>query len=208
MMKSFTRSSNLTRQSCEVRQDSVVSHQLVDSFPVAMDKLQEYAHACLVDLRRIHSLEDAYQSMTVRVSGIMIVTALVLWISSGTTKKPRGKKSRKSKKGKHAAKKSQKEIEKEKLKNMSEEETIKYVLDKFTNEYEEGLHKLLENYDSTSETMQYQRNFYNEMLLHLLLDLDGVHLGNLEGEKKEQVRLQRKAAIKKIQLELKKLDKL
>ena len=91
---------------------------------------------------------------------------------------------------------------------MTEEETIDHVLEKFRKEYEVGLNKLVEEYDDSAEEMKYQRNFYNEMLLHLLLDLDGVHLDSLEGERKEQVRLQRKAAIKKIQLELKKLDHL
>ncbi|CDO93962.1 unnamed protein product [Kluyveromyces dobzhanskii CBS 2104] len=174
-----------------------------------MDKLEEYAKAYLAEFRGIRTLEDAYQSMTVRVSGIMLVTALVLWFSSsGSGTAGSKKKSKKARKRKHGDKKSEKELEKEKLKKMSEEETIQYVVDKFTNEYEEGLTKLLDSYDAASETMQYQRNFYNEMLLHLLLDLDGVELANLEGERKEQVRLQRKAAIKKIQLELKKLDKL
>lgn len=169
-----------------------------------MDKLQEYAETVLADVKSIHSVEDALQSLTVRVTGMLFVTALAVWISSRSTtggSSSGKKKSKKKSKGRTKGKVVKKKV-------MTEEETIKDVINRFEKEYEQGLTKLWENFDPSSETMQYERNYYNEMLLHLLLDLDGVHLGNLEGDKKEEVRLQRKAAIKKIQLELKKLDKL
>lgn len=167
-----------------------------------LDHIVNCVHSNLNQLKHIHSLEDAYASVTLRVTGAVLLTAFVMWISSGTAKKSTNKKATKSgrrKKGKKS---------KQAVKEVTPEERIDHVLSKFQKEYEIGFNQLLETYVAGEEKSEYQRNYYNEMLLHLLLDLDGVHLDSLEGDRKEAVRVQRKAAIKKIQLELKRLDQL
>ncbi|SCU81078.1 LAMI_0B04720g1_1 [Lachancea mirantina] len=91
---------------------------------------------------------------------------------------------------------------------LSLKEQIDAVYAKYMDEYKTGLHQLLENYDPAREKDQYQRKYYNEMLLKLLIELDGVDLVDLPAEEKAALKEKRKQTIKEIQSELKKLDAL
>lgn len=140
---------------------------------------------------------------TTTVVGSVVLLALLGSISS---KKSRKSKNQKRKKRGSKNKGGMKEITKKKP--LTLEEKIESVQQKYNKEYKDGLHSLLANFKSDSETDEYQCNYYNEMLLKLLIELDGVDLTDVEGERKQTLKEKRKAAVKEIQGELKNLDRL
>ncbi|KAL6949034.1 hypothetical protein ACO0QE_001522 [Hanseniaspora vineae] len=88
-------------------------------------------------------------------------------------------------------------------------EKIQDVNVKFNKEYREGIVQLLESYDPSVEQDTYKKKFYGEMLLKLLIELDGVDLvGMEEGEAKTALKTKRKQSIKEIQSYLRKVDAL
>lgn len=88
------------------------------------------------------------------------------------------------------------------------EKRIENVHLRYKNEYEDRIKKILGSFDPDSEKDVYEKNFCNEMLLKLLIELDGIDLINEEPERKKQLKEQRKLVIKEIQGQLKKLDTL
>lgn len=133
----------------------------------------------------------------------IIVTA-ILWRNLRLT-------SRKAKKGPQRRKKPARasaKKEHDKPIPMTPERRINSVRLRFLDEYEQGVLKLLENYNAGDKDQVYQRNYYNEMLLKLLIELDGIDLSTVPGEKKLTLKQQRKSVIKEIQTHLKLLDKL
>lgn len=91
---------------------------------------------------------------------------------------------------------------------LTKESHIDNVLLRFEQEYKPGLLKLLESFDPSDEKCTYNRRYYNEMLLKLLIELDGIDITTLQGERKAELKLKRKAVIKEIQQHLKLLDTL
>ncbi|KAL6944780.1 hypothetical protein ACO0RG_001534 [Hanseniaspora osmophila] len=88
-------------------------------------------------------------------------------------------------------------------------EEIQEVNVKFNKEYREGIVQLLESYDPAVEEDTYKKKFYGEMLLKLLIELDGVDLISMEeGEAKNALKTKRKQSIKEIQSYLRKVDAL
>ncbi|CUS23572.1 LAQU0S10e03466g1_1 [Lachancea quebecensis] len=129
------------------------------------------------------------------------VGALLLVLVFKPSKSSKPKKSRKSK-----GKKAEKSRPNVQRKPLTLEEQIEGVHQKFVNEYKEGLDNLAESYDTTSEKDQYQLNYYNEMLLKLVIELDGVDLVEVEPELKTKLKSRRKQVIHEIQSSLKRLD--
>ncbi|QLG73802.1 hypothetical protein HG535_0F03130 [Zygotorulaspora mrakii] len=127
-----------------------------------------------------------------------IVVSAMLWRSAGLSAKKTEKKKTKK----------QSKQEQNKVHSLSFEEQIESVWLRFNNEYKNGVDQLFESFDKNDEKKIYQRNYYNEMLLKLLIELDGIDLANLQGERKIKLKERRKAVIKEIQTYLRKLDKL
>ncbi|AMD20669.1 HDL075Wp [Eremothecium sinecaudum] len=88
------------------------------------------------------------------------------------------------------------------------EEKIDKVLEKFNTEYKSGIENLVATFEAETESHVYQCNFYNEMLLKLLIELDGIDLAGVTGERKLLLKKNRKDAIMQIQQQLKTIDKL
>lgn len=167
-----------------------------------MDHITKFYKSNLQPSFEKYAADDGKLSTTMYVTGAAIITAALLWRSSRlSTSKNRKQTKRKKNKG---------EIRKEDEKPvpMTLEKKIENVSLRFKDEYSDKVQRLLEDFDAENEKDVYQRNFYNEMLLKLLIELDGVDLIDVEGERKVTLKERRKAIIKEIQAELKKLDKL
>ncbi|CEP60607.1 Snl1p LALA0_S01e14840g [Lachancea lanzarotensis] len=93
-------------------------------------------------------------------------------------------------------------------KPVSLEDQIENVYMRFSKEYKQAVDALVEDFDPSSEKLQYQRNYYNEMLLKLVIELDGVDLVDLTGDRKTALKDRRKQVIRAIQTDLKRLDSL
>ncbi|CAB4255751.1 similar to Saccharomyces cerevisiae YIL016W SNL1 Protein of unknown function proposed to be involved in nuclear pore complex biogenesis and maintenance as well as protein folding [Maudiozyma barnettii] len=87
-------------------------------------------------------------------------------------------------------------------------EQLENIYLRYENEFKNRIAKIMELYSPDDDKDIYERNYCNEMLLKLLIELDGVDLLNLEGEKRKQLRQRRKDIIKIIQNELVNLDSL
>ncbi|CCH60955.1 hypothetical protein TBLA_0D04590 [Henningerozyma blattae CBS 6284] len=87
-------------------------------------------------------------------------------------------------------------------------ERLQAVYEKFQKEYQKGIEELCSNFDHNDEKQEYQRNYFNEMLLKLLIQLDDVDLVNLEPTKKKELKDMRRGFIQLIQKDLKRLDSL
>lgn len=171
-----------------------------------MDSLIEFYKTNLKPLVNQYVSVDSTTSGTVYVTGAaaIIVTA-ILWRNLRLSSSRGNKKTqqRRKKSAKTAAKK-----EDDKPVPLTPEKRIENVHLRFRNEYEQGVLGLINGYDSSDKDQVYQRNYYNEMLLKLLIELDGIDLANMDGEKKASLKEQRKMVIKDIQSHLKSLDKL
>ena len=91
---------------------------------------------------------------------------------------------------------------------MTLENQIENIWLRYKNEFEGRIESLSTSFDAGDEKHVYERNYCNEMLLKLLIELDGVDLVNLEPERKQVLRNRRKDIIKTIQEKLNALDKL
>lgn len=171
-----------------------------------MDRVIDFYKANLKPLVDQYVPEDSPVSSSAYVTGAaaIIVTAIV-WrnLRLSGSKGTRGPQQSRKKPTKAAAKK-----EDDKPVPMTAERRIESVRLRFQEEYEKGVLKLLEGYDSNDKDQAYQRNYFNEMLLKLLIELDGIDLSSMQGEKKLALKEQRKQVIKEIQSHLRSLDKL
>lgn len=170
-----------------------------------MDRIISYCKNNLKPLVEKYVPEDGEVSNTVYITGAAaIIMTAILWRSSRLTNS--GRENRKQARKKSSKTKSKNQDEKPLP--MTPEKKIDSVHLRFVNEYKDGVQKLLDNYDSSDKNEVYQRNYYNEMLLKLLIELDGVDLADMQGERRVTLKEKRKAVIKEIQAHLKKLDKL
>lgn len=87
-------------------------------------------------------------------------------------------------------------------------EQLENIYLRYENEFKGRIAKITELYSPDDEKDVYERNYCNEMLLKLLIELDGVDLLSLEGNERKKLRQRRKDIIKVIQNELVKLDSL
>ncbi|SCW01148.1 LAFE_0D06150g1_1 [Lachancea fermentati] len=145
----------------------------------------------------LENVERVNMSTIYAATAIGAALVLLMFYPSRSGKKPRSKGTKKKKQRQH---------QNEDKKNLSLEDQINAVHEKYVSDYKTGLANLLEAFDGKSEQHDYQRKYYNEMLLKLLIELDGVDLVGLEGERKKILKEKRKQAIKEIQGDLKKLD--
>lgn len=88
------------------------------------------------------------------------------------------------------------------------EARIENVELRYENEFKPRIESLLKSFDKNIERDVYERNYCNEMLLKLLIELDGIDLVELEPERKKILKSKRKDVIKLIQTKLKLLDSL
>ena len=87
-------------------------------------------------------------------------------------------------------------------------EQLENIYLRYENEFKDRITKITELYSPEDEKDVYERNYCNEMLLKLLIELDGVDLLTLQGNERKKLRQRRKDIIKDIQNELVKLDSL
>ena len=87
-------------------------------------------------------------------------------------------------------------------------EQLENIYLRYENEYKGRIAKITDLYSPEDEKDVYERNYCNEMLLKLLIELDGVDLLTLQGNERKRLRQRRKDIIKVIQNELVKLDSL
>ena len=87
-------------------------------------------------------------------------------------------------------------------------EQLENIYLRYENEFKDRITKITELYSPEDENDVYERNYCNEMLLKLLIELDGVDLLTLQGNERKKLRQRRKDIIKVIQNELVKLDSL
>lgn len=104
--------------------------------------------------------------------------------------------------------KTQNGLDKEEPVPMTLKKKIENVHLRYKNEYEDRVKKILGSFNPDNEKDVYEKNYCNEMLLKLLIELDGIDLVNEEPETKKQLKQRRKLVIKDIQGQLKKLDTL
>lgn len=105
--------------------------------------------------------------------------------------------------------KSSKDVENKKpVAPLALEAQIENVELRYENEFKPRIQVLLKSFDKNIEKDVYERNYCNEMLLKLLIELDGIDLVNLEPERKRILKSKRKEVIKLIQSEIKLLDSL
>ncbi|CCF55705.1 hypothetical protein KAFR_0A02690 [Kazachstania africana CBS 2517] len=91
---------------------------------------------------------------------------------------------------------------------MTLEKQLENTLLRFENEFKPRIENLLDSFDPTDEKQIYERNYCNEMLLKLLISLDGIDLVGIENPRRQVLRSERKDIIRLIQSNLKKLDSL
>lgn len=165
-----------------------------------MDCAENYYRTNIRPLVDKYILEDRNgfpAGLCVAAAGAFIVST-ILWRSSRLTDK--GTKKKRAKK--QTKKEQQKPIA------MTLEMQIESVRLRLNDEYKEGVLGLIDEFDKDNEKDVYKRNYYNEMLLKLLIELDGIDLVDVAGDRKLHLKEDRKAVIKEIQTFLKKLDKL
>ncbi|CCE62593.1 hypothetical protein TPHA_0C04430 [Tetrapisispora phaffii CBS 4417] len=161
-----------------------------------MDLFQQLFDTDLKSL--INKTQNDNLMATLCITGVTAtLLAIFLLKSSSAGKSKKGKKKKLKKQNMKVAKKP-----------LTLEEKIEKVLGTYNTEYRDGINKLLETFDK-SEKQVYEKNYFNEMLLKLLIELDGVDLMDIsDPERKTALKLRRKEAIKLIQGELNKLDNL
>ena len=155
-------------------------------------------------MSKTHSLIEYVKQQKIDVQGICLATvsaavfAVLLWkftSGSGSSKKSKSKSHKKKNK-------------KEKVAALTHEMQIENIHLRYKNEFEDRVNNILGAYNPDDEKSVYEKKYCNEMLLKLLIELDGVDLVSEEPEKKAILKAKRKAVIKEIQTQLKKLDTL
>ncbi|SCU97697.1 LADA_0H07734g1_1 [Lachancea dasiensis] len=159
-------------------------------------------HYNLVKSELESAIQTAQQSEMSKIYTATALGALVLWLVLRPSTRAKG---RKEKRGKGKNKKKSGAAER---KPLTLEEQLELVQQRYVSEFKSDLDHLIENFDADSEKQQYQRNYFNEMLLKLVIELDGVDLVDVEGERKKALKIKRKQIIKEIQFDLKRLDSL
>lgn len=138
--------------------------------------------------------QDSRVIAIVATSTFAICVAYYIWgtLSKGTSKQD--KKVKLDKKDKAAP--------------LTLEAKIENVALRYENEFKPRIQKLIDSFNKENEKDVYERNYCNEMLLKLLIELDGIDLVDVEAARKKILKQKRKDIIKIIQSELKTLDAL
>ena len=169
-----------------------------------VDRIQSY-WATLT--RTLHLSDVPTEALT--ATGILaIVISIYLWRSLGVSNSKKSRQRRRRKAGKKKRAEGNNEKFKEAPVPMTLENQIENIWLRYKNEFEGRIEGLSTSFDAGDEKQMYERNYCNEMLLKLLIELDGVDLVNLEPERKQVLRNRRKDIIKIIQEKLSALDKL
>ncbi|AET39447.1 Snl1p Ecym_4393 [Eremothecium cymbalariae DBVPG len=169
-----------------------------------LDKLTSFYGASKKGAPEVMQLLHEYTSGLVTVAVTTALGALLLVYVAGNRRAKAGK----SKSAKKESKKKGGKPKAVRKECLTLEEGIEAVQRKFETEYKAGLTKLLEDFEPGNEKYEFECSYYNEMLLKLLIELDGIELTEVTGERKDMLKKKRKAAILTIQQQLKKLDKI
>lgn len=135
------------------------------------------------------------------LTGAAFVVTALFWRYSSTTTSTTTT-TRKKKSCKHHEKMPTKTVP------LSKESHIDSVSIRFHQEYKPGLLQLVGKYDSQDEKNRYNKRYYNEMLLKLLIELDGIDITDLPTNEKAELKSKRKTVIRDIQKHLQLLDTL
>ena len=136
-----------------------------------------------------------------------VLLAVIAVVFLVTIKRPSDKGKRNKKRGLKKSKKSKAQFEKAPV-SLTLEEQIENVSLRYSNELAGRSRDLINRFDAKDEKDIYERNYCNEMLLKLLIELDGIDLINVEESLRKSLKEKRKAVIKEIQAMLKSLDSL
>ncbi|CAR28174.1 hypothetical protein ZYGR_0N06650 [Zygosaccharomyces rouxii] len=166
-----------------------------------MEQLQTYYRTGLQRLEGWSQNSCTLSSALCLTSAAFVVTALFWKYSSTstttTTSRAKTKKSR-----------NQQQRMTAKTVPLSRESHIDTVSTRFHQEYKPGLLQLVGKYDPKNEKNSYDKRYYNEMLLKLLIELDGIDITALPTDDKLKLKNRRKTVIKEIQTHLQLLDTL
>ncbi|SCV04370.1 LAME_0H17898g1_1 [Lachancea meyersii CBS 8951] len=183
-----------------------------------MDKVTKWWDSCRADNLGKHAkclIESATETLqnNDKMTGVYAATTalgalIFLLVLRPLNRRFTDKKENKKKNKRGGKKKSTGLSAKKAEKPVTLEEQIENVYKRYLAEYKQGLDALVADFDPKSEKQQYQLNYYNEMLLKLVIELDGVDLVDLEGDRKIALKDRRKCVIREIQTDLKRLDSL
>lgn len=165
-----------------------------------MEQVQVYYEIAMQRLEGWYQNPSSIPTALYLTGAAFVMTAL-LWTYSSTNNATND--STKRKKSGNKRKKMQ-----AKTAPLSKGSHIDIISKTFHNEYKQGLLQLVVNYNAKDEKNRYDRRYYNEMLLKLLIELDGIDITALPTEEKLQLKNKRKAVIKEIQTHLQLLDTL
>ncbi|EJS43267.1 snl1p [Saccharomyces arboricola H-6] len=156
-----------------------------------------------------HSAMDDWKDKLSKTStSTYVVLAVIAVVFLVTVTRPTGNKGKSSKKkGSKKGSKSKGQFKKAPV-PLSLEEQIGNVSLRYNNELRDRSADLINRFDATDEKNIYERNYCNEMLLKLLIELDGIDLINVDEFLRKSLKEKRKAVIKEIQATLKSLDSL
>ncbi|CAI4065413.1 hypothetical protein N7582_003024 [Saccharomyces uvarum] len=156
-----------------------------------------------------YSVMDEWKSKLSKTStSTYVVLAIIAAVFLVTVTRPSSSKGKSSKrKGSKKDKKSKGRFEKAPV-PLTLEERIGNVSLRYNNELRDRSKDLINRFDSGDEKDVYERNYCNEMLLKLLIELDGIDLINVDESLRKSLKEKRKAVIKEIQATLKSLDSL
>ncbi|AJR47382.1 BEM_collapsed_G0028250.mRNA.1.CDS.1 [Saccharomyces cerevisiae] len=156
-----------------------------------------------------HSAMEHWKSKLSKTStSTYVLLAVIAVVFLVTIRRPNGSKGKSSKK--RASKKNKKgknQFEKAPV-PLTLEEQIDNVSLRYGNELEGRSKDLINRFDVEDEKDIYERNYCNEMLLKLLIELDSIDLINVDESLRRPLKEKRKGVIKEIQAMLKSLDSL
>ncbi|AGO14094.1 AaceriAGR239Wp [[Ashbya] aceris (nom. inval.)] len=145
-------------------------------------------------------LEKWQEDKTPVVAAVTAGTlAIILWAGwgSGGRKQARSRRKRSARSGRNGV-----------ALHTGLEERIAAVEARYENEFRERAERVVAAGRLADEKDEWECNFCKEMLLKLLIELDGIELTAESGERRATLKKRRKAAILKIQEQLKRLDEL
>ncbi|CAI4039739.1 hypothetical protein SMKI_09G1470 [Saccharomyces mikatae IFO 1815] len=155
-----------------------------------------------------HNTMEYWKSKLSKTStSTYVLLAVIAVVFLVTIKRPSDKGKRNKKRGLKKSKKSKAQFEKAPV-SLTLEEQIENVSLRYSNELAGRSRDLINRFDAKDEKDIYERNYCNEMLLKLLIELDGIDLINVEESLRKSLKEKRKAVIKEIQAMLKSLDSL
>lgn len=163
---------------------------------------------------RLHNLimsstmvEDWKSKLSKTSTSTYVVLAVIAVVFLITARRPKSSKGKSGKGSSNKSKKTKSQFEKAPV-PLTLEEQIDNVSLRYNNELRGRSSDLINRFNAEDEKDIYQRNYCNEMLLKLLIELDGIDLINVDESLRKSLKNKRKAVIKQIQGMLKSLDSL